>query len=70
MSMENGKYYAVVGFIGDGVDKNSRYVYRWPEEHPIVIMNFAHNPWTSEDEGILAAIIELLNGMGSKDGNL
>ena len=64
-----GVYYATSTLLGGKPDRNRRYVYRWPSEKPVLVMNQDMYPWTARDALHLGIILTALNAVhdASKD---
>jgi hypothetical protein len=61
MPIKEGTYYATRTLLHSIPDRNTRFVYRWPDDKPIVILNVEMDPWESEDERDLQHLLLKLN---------
>lgn len=63
IEVKDGIFYATQTLLGcePGRDRNRRYVYCWPSDAPVLVMNEWMNEWTSEHQRRLNIILKALN---------
>jgi hypothetical protein len=59
----DGQFYATSTMLGcvPGEDKNRRYVYCWPSDEPVLVMNKHMERWGKRDEERLQVVLLALN---------
>jgi hypothetical protein len=59
----DGQFYATSTMLGcvPGEDKNRRYVYCWPSDEPVLVMNKHMERWGKRDEEHLQVVLLALN---------
>jgi hypothetical protein len=65
---KDGDFYACKTLLGclPGQDRNKRFVYCWPSDLPVLVMNDSMGLWTKSDEDRLQAVLLALNGQAKR----
>jgi hypothetical protein len=65
---KDGQYYSTKTLLGcePGECRNKRFVYCWPSDKPVLVMNDRMDIWTAVDEGRLQIILDALNAETGK----
>jgi|WetSurMetagenome_2_1015567.scaffolds.fasta_scaffold167775_4 hypothetical protein len=63
---KDGQFYSTNTLLGCNPDRNKRFVYCWPEDCPVLVMNDFMSIWTERDEARLQIILAALNNEMTK----
>lgn len=64
LTLKDGDYYVTRTLLGGAPDRNRRYVYRWPNDKPVLCMNYEMQPWLKDDESRLLCVLDALRESG------
>jgi hypothetical protein len=63
---KDGQFYSTNTLLGCNPDRNKRFVYCWPCDRPVLVMNYSMGLWTESDEDRLQAVLSALNDQAKK----